>query len=136
MDKEVREFVESIGAHEPREGDAVYARFRQFFKRLNYFFLNDCLIIVKVSRTEKPFWGVGKKYIDLLNKLSSPYYLVLLTSGRDGWVFDKHDILHNIDMGYWKLSSKDENYKINPPLKDRNSFTSPKRFFEIIRMPS
>lgn len=112
----------------------MYIRFfRKFFKRSNYFFLKDSLIIVKVSRTDKPFWGVGKKYLDFLNKLSWPYYLVLLTSGRDGWVFDKHDIQYNIDMGYWKISTQEE-FKINPPLKDKNSFTSPRQFFDKIGM--
>lgn len=62
--------------------------------------------------------------------------LILLVSGREGWFFDKHDIDYNIKKGYWKLNRKDDNYKINPPLKDKNSFSTHKQFLSKIGLES
>lgn len=128
MDAEIKEFTEGIGAREPDPSSDAYNVFRTLFKKQNYFFFNSSFMIVKISRTDKPFWGVGKKFIDFFNKGKDNYYLVLLVSGREGWVFDKHDINYHIGMGYWKLNPKDDNYKINPPLKDKYSFSTHKQF--------
>lgn len=86
MDKEVYHFVRAVGAVEPTQGDELYPVFREFFKRSNYFLLRDTLLIVKISRSDKPFWGVGRKYIEFLNRFDS-YLLVLLTSKGSGLVF-------------------------------------------------
>jgi len=83
IDPDIAKFVEAIGAAEPLASDESYAAFRQIFKRHNYFLLNGRFLIVKVSRTKKPFWGVGKEFIDLLNRLDD-YYLVLLVPGNEG----------------------------------------------------
>lgn len=124
MDNEIREFIGGVGAYEPDTSNELYNLFRDLFKRQNYFILNKKFLIVKVSRSERPFWGVGKKYLDLFNELNINYLLVLLISGHEGWVYDKHDVQYHINNGYWKLNVKDNNYKINPPLKDKYSFSS------------
>lgn len=128
MDREVKEFTEGIGAFEPESSEEAYSFFRSLFKRSNYFRIGDRFIIVKVSRSERPFWGVGKKFLNFFDKLEIDYLLVLLVSGREGWVFDKQEINYHIAKGYWKLHPKDQNYKINPPLKDRNAFSTHKQF--------
>jgi hypothetical protein len=126
-DSDIAKFVEAVGAREPLADDQSYMAFRRMFKRHNYFLLDGRFLIIKISRSERPFWGVGKDYIDFLNGLNK-YYLVLLVSAREGWVFSKTDVDANIRSQKWKLREDDNNYKINPPLPDRNSFAGAKSF--------
>src|SRR4051812_22334036 len=124
-DADIAKFVEAIGATEPQSGDELFASFRKMFKRHNYFLLGGCFLIVKISRSKRPFWGVGKEVIDLLNGLDN-YYLVLLLPGSEGWVFSKAEVNSNIGRR-WNLGD-DGDYKINPPLRDANTFAGPKTF--------
>ena len=131
MGNEVKEFALSIGAKTPKPEDRNYFAFREIFKRPNYFILNGVFVIIKISRSAKPFWGVGKKYIDLLNNAEN-YFLILLVSNQEGWFFDKSQINNNIEKGRWNLREKDNNYKINFPLPDKNSFNSPSNLLNKI----
>lgn len=125
MSDEVREFAQKVGAEEPEEGTDFYLQYRKRFRRPNYFMLNGKMIIIKISRSNPPFWGVGKQILDFLDPLD--YILVLLTSSREGWIFDKMEIKRNITNGTWRQSGTD--YKINRhTLLDRNSFFSPENF--------
>ncbi|MGE4580412.1 MAG: hypothetical protein AB7F21_12855 [Desulfuromonadales bacterium] len=128
MDQDINKFITSIGATEPSTTDEIFRTFRQIFKRSNYFILNGSFIIVKISRSKKPFWGVGKDYIDFLNSLEN-YHLVLLSASSEGWVFNKNEINQFINSKKWNLREEDNNYKINMPLPDKNSFLGPKGFF-------
>ena len=130
MEGEIKEFIESIGASEPSRDEEHYDVFRKTFKRSNYFRLKGTLLVVKISRSKKPFFGVSKDIIDLLDKMSSiNYYLVLLVSNSEGWIYSKSETKNNIDNYMWRLSSNDNNYKINYyTLKDDNLFTSPYDF--------
>lgn len=129
MDKDIREFVEAIGAIEPQPSDKNYHLFRTIFKRSNYFLLSGKFLVIKVSRSKRPFWGVGRNHIDLLNNFEN-YFLVLLVSSKEGWVFSKKEINANIANGTWRIREKDNNYKINWPLPDTNSFCSPSNFLK------
>ena len=119
---EVIKFAQSVGAKpEVQLG----------FRRRNYFKLNDTALIVKISRSDSPFWGVGKKALERLG--DSNYLLVLLTSSREGWVFSRTEVKANIAMGKWRLAQND--YKINRvnmPLPDQNSFSSPEHFLQTV----
>jgi hypothetical protein len=84
--------------------------------------------MVKISRSEKPFWGIGKPFIDLLNNFD--YLLILLVSNLEGWVFSKEEVNSNIKNKKWNLREADKNFKINWPLPDRNSFYSPENFLK------
>jgi hypothetical protein len=128
---EIKEFAAAIGAKEPNSGDKNYKLFRQVFKRSNYFVLDGKFAIIKISRSDKPFWGVGKDYIDFLNNTGN-YFLVLLVSNREGWVFTKAEINNHINSANWRLREADNNYKINVPLPDTNSFTTPSHFLRKI----
>ena len=86
-------------------------------------------MVVKISRSARPFWGVGKNDIDLLNALDE-FYLVLLVSGREGWSFTKSEVNANIRSKRWNHREADNNYKINSPLPHRNSFFSPRSCLE------
>ena len=125
--EEIKKFVDEIGAGEPPPDSEGHVQWRAIFRRSNYFIFDGKLMIVKISRSSKPFWGVGKQYIDLLNSLDD-YYLILLCSQKEGWAFVKKEIDAHIKSGRWKLREKDSNYKINSPLPDNNSFTSPENF--------
>lgn len=132
MEKEIREFATAVGATEPKPSDENYSLFRSIFKRSNYFKLKGKFLIVKISRSNKPFFGVGKAYIELLNLIDN-YFLVLLVSGGEGWVYSKPEINSNIEKAVWKLNEKDSNYKINYyTLKDQNLFTSHAEFLRKI----
>lgn len=125
-DPDIAKFVEAIAAAEPLANDESYAAFRRMFRRHNYFLLDQRFLIIKVSRTKKPFWGVGKEFIDFLDGLND-YFLVLLVPGNEGWVFSKAEVNASIRNLKWKLG-KDNDYKINPPLPDNNTFAGPKTF--------
>jgi hypothetical protein len=125
-DADIAKFTEAIGATEPQPGDELYAGFRKMFKRSNYFLLDGRFLIVKISRSKNPFWGVGKEVIDFLNALNN-YYLVLLVPGSEGWVFSKAEVNINVRNKKWNLGD-DGDYKINPPLPDANTFAGPKTF--------
>ena len=116
---EVIKFAQSVGAKPERQLG---------FRRRNYFKLNDTALIVKISRSDRPFWGVGKKALERLG--DSNYLLVLLSSSREGWVFSKTEVKENIAMGKWRLAQND--YKINMPLPDQNSFSSPEHFLQQV----
>jgi hypothetical protein len=131
MGDEIKEFATAIGAKEPNPGDKNYTLFRQLFKRSNYFILDGKFAIIKISRSAKPFWGVGKDYIEFLNNTGN-YFLILLTSNREGWVFTKAEINNNIKSAKWRLREEDNNYKINVPLPDSNSFITPSHFLKKI----
>lgn len=131
MGDEIKEFAAAIGAVEPNPNDKNYKIFRQVFKRSNYFILDGKFAIIKISRSAKPFWGVGKDYIEFLNNTGN-YLLILLVSNREGWVFSKSEINSNIQSDKWRLREADNNYKINPPLPDKNSFISPVQFMKKI----
>ena len=130
MGDEIKEFTAAIGAKAPKPGDTNYKQFRQIFKRSNYFIIDGKFAIIKISRINPPFWGVGKDYIDLLNNIEN-YFLILLTSSREGWFFTKAEINGNINAGKWKKAAAN-NYKINHPLPDKNSFISPSHFMKKI----
>lgn len=139
MDREIREFTSAVGAIEPQRGDETYSTFRAIFRRSNYFILRGTapkpnkFLIVKISRSKTPFWGIGKDFLDPLNKFEQiHYFLVLLVSGKEGWVFSRQEVNANIKSEKWKLREADNNYKINWPLPDTNSFTSPDTFLKRI----
>ena len=49
-------------------------------------------LIVKLSRSEKPFFGLGKQFVDLFNELTEEagtYYFVGLDSHNTGWLISK-----------------------------------------------
>ncbi len=91
---------------------------------------DNSFMVVKISRSDKPFWGVGKKYVDLLGHTDN-YYVVLLVNEREGYVFQKAEVKKAISNKDWRLA-KDENYKINFPIANKFSFSSPEGFMETI----
>lgn len=133
IDKDVKNFVEAVGASEPSPDSENYYKWKAIFKRSNYFLINKTFMVVKISRSEKPFWGLGKKILDLLNLLEE-YYLVLLISSHEGWIFTKSEVNANIKSKKWNLREADNNYKINYPLPDKNSFFSPQNCLKKLRL--
>ena len=122
---EVLEFAQMVGAKEPEEGTEFYMKFRP----RNFFFLKGTILHVKISRSPRPFWGVGEESLDSLD--SFDYFLVLLTSDTEGWLFSKKEVKANISRDKWRLG-KDGDYKINMPLPDQNFFFSPERFLKRV----
>jgi len=131
MGQEIKEFTKAIGATRPQPGDKSYKLFKSVFRRSNYFRHDKGFMIIKISRSDKPFWGVGKKYIDFLNELEINYFLVLLDSNKSGYVFDKTEINRMIKRKEWRLAS-DDNYKINSPLPNRYLFRNTEQFLSQI----
>lgn len=126
---DIHQFAQMVGAEEPEEGTESYKQFRRIFRRSNYFILKGKILIVKISRSVRPFWGVGEKYLEFLD--SFDYFLVLLTSNSEGWVFSKEEVKANIASDKWRLG-KDGDYKVNMPLPDQNSFCSPENFLRRV----
>jgi hypothetical protein len=139
MENEVLHFADSIGADDLSER-VKGTEFRGLFRRRNYFTLKENnFLIVKISKNKiRPFWGVGKKFIDFFNTITEKggnYFIVALVSNRSGWVFSKREINSYIDDGSWSYSEKQEQYKINNyNLKDKNGFASIEAFLKKIRV--
>ncbi len=126
MDNEISLFSQGIGASLLKlDIEGI-----ELFKRDYYFKVNGKVLIVKISRSRKPFYGVNGTLIDLLNNIDN-YYLVLLVSEKEGWVYSKSEINSNIRNGVWRLRKADNNYKINyGTLRDNNLFTSHAHFLK------
>ena len=90
MADEIQDFAQAIGATAPQPDSEHYSTFKAIFKRSNYFLLGGKFVIIKISRLEKPLWGIGTAFIDLLNNFD--YLLILLTSNREGWAFSKEEM--------------------------------------------
>ncbi len=132
MDPDIKLFADAVGATTPLESTEHYAFFRSMFKRENYFTLNKRFLVVKISRSAKPFWGLTKAIIDFTNELED-YSVVLLTSPTAGWVFSKSQVNEYIRTGEWALRKADGNYKINMPLPERNAFSLAAHFWAKAR---
>lgn len=63
MDKEVKEFIDGVGAVDIEPSDNAYSLFRTYFRKQNYFICNKGFLIVHLSRSKKPFWGLGRKFL-------------------------------------------------------------------------
>lgn len=129
-DGDILRFAQMVGAKEPEEGTESYLKFRAIFPRSNYFFLKGKILIIKISRSKRPFWGAARKYLDFLD--SFDYCLVLLISDAEGWVFSRNEVRANIARDKWRLRVNDGEYKINMPLPGNNSFSSPEHFLRSI----
>ena len=112
--------------------------YRGLFKRRNYFSLkNNTFLILKLSKNKiRPFWGLGKQFVEVFNLLTEDqgtYHLVLLVSNKSGWTFSKKEINGYIQDGSWSFSEKQGEYKINDyNLKDANNFFSTDHFLKKI----
>ncbi len=137
MSTEVLEFAEKIGAIDI-SSKLKHGKYGSLFKRKNYFLLkNNTFLIVKLSKNRiRPFWGLGKKFIEVFNLLTEDqgtYHLVLLISNKSGWTFSKKEINGYIHDGSWSFSENQDQYKINNyKLKDANSFFSTDHFLKKI----
>ncbi len=128
MDIEIKTFINSIDAIE------LSIEEKEIFNRSNYFKFRDTktLIAIKISRSAKPFFGIGKKFIDFANH-EGKFYLILLISDKSGWCYSKNEVNSNIKNGFWKYREEDDNYKINHgDLSDMNYFTSNNIFLSKI----
>jgi hypothetical protein len=134
---EVVEFAKAVGATDLK---AVfdYSEFHGLFRRRNYFlFGTDKFLIVKVSRSKiRPFYGLGKPFFDLFNRLTDKagdYHFVALVSNKSGWVLSKSQILNQIAAGRLSYSDAQGQYKINNyNLKGDDSFSSIEGFLRKI----
>ena len=125
MEPEIIQFATSIGAGEPSETDEVYGLYRSLFRERNYFKHPSGFLVIKISRSPKPFWGLTREIMNTLNEHFS-YNLILLKSASQGWVFSKQETVRNLQSRDWNLDSKGLQYKINMPLPDSNMFFGPK----------
>lgn len=125
IDKDIQDFVKSIGAVDPDD-----MKWKELFKRSNYLILDDLTLIVKISRSSKPFWGLTKKLLDYL--LDQQYCVILLTSAKEGYFFTKQKVETYLGTK-WPYRKENNNYKINHhTLPTKNSLRSPEDFLEKI----
>lgn len=121
MEPEVMQFAASIGATEPSESDEIFNLYRALFREHNYFRHSSGFLVIKISRSPRPFWGLTREIMQALNEHFS-YHLVLLKSAAQGWVFSKEETVKNIKSRRWNLDGKGLQYKINMPLPESNFF--------------
>jgi hypothetical protein len=137
MGNEILEFAREIGATDLKEV-FDYSEFHSLFKRPNYFLLgNDMFLIIKISRNKvRPFYGLGKAFLDFFNQLtekSGNYFFVALASDRNGWILSKKEILDKISDGSLSYSEDQAQYKINNyNLKNHHSFASIEDFLKKV----
>jgi hypothetical protein len=132
MDKELEDFTENINAIRMQDlgDDNEYKKkLRFWFKKDNYFVFKGHILVIKISRIKKPFYGVGKEFIDFFNTGKLDYFLVLLTSNHSGWIYSKNEVNGKIKNNEWRLRPQDNNYKINyGKLDDKDYFYFCKEF--------
>lgn len=131
MEPEIIKFAAAIGATEPDESDEIYSLYRSLFREHNYFRHPSGFLVIKLSRSKKPFWGLTREIIQALNQYFD-YRVILLTPTFQGWVFTKEETNSYIASRAWNLDSKGSQYKINVPLPDENVFMGPKTFLQKI----
>jgi hypothetical protein len=80
-------------------------------------------LVVKISRKkEAPFWGLGKSQLDILGRFGR-YYVILLTSPKEGWILSDVEVQQRLRSGVWHLGGHDE-YKVHSHLPEKNHFNS------------
>jgi len=134
MGNEVLEFAEAIGAKDMKS-DPNFSAYQALLRRQNYFVLGkNQFLVIKISRIERPFWGLRKKTVELFNALtkeSGNYFLVALVSNKSGWVLSKSEIVIGISTKSISYSERTQEYKLID-LKDRQGFSSIETFFKKI----
>ncbi len=140
---EIEEFIshingcsinESVSQNFLRQEEGCWDR-RPSFREGNYFLLKTenekVILIVKISRSVIPFWGVGERVLDFFNQMEkTKFFLVLLDSRKTGWVFPKAEIdFHRKNT--WSFSGNE--LKVNSgKLGSENRFFSENNFLTKI----
>jgi len=71
------------------------------------------ILYIKISNSEKGFWGLTKNQVDNLNVKTIKWYAIFLKKGFDlGYIFSDIDVNKRICDGTFELS-RDGDYKIN-----------------------
>jgi len=127
LEPEVKEFMDKIGASQfdlPGYRGMVAG-------------LSGCALVIKISRTEKSFWGLDGKLIDGLVELYKSealrFYCIFLVNASEGWAYQDQNVIQLINSEKWKKDKKNQ-YKVNPPLLDRFAFSSVERFKNIVKL--
>lgn len=118
---EVQRFAKNIGAI-PKSVANSRCRSLYDFQKMD--------MIIKVSRTPKPFWGLPGKVLDNFLSKGSYFYCVFLVSENEGWLYSQKDVHHMLQSKKWKKSKSD--YKVNPPHADNLQFCSFEKFHTLL----
>jgi hypothetical protein len=87
----------------------------------NYFNLGGHWLIMRVSRSSRPFWGLRLSAVQLFR--DEDFSLLLLTSSSAGWCIPARQVHALIRDRRWRLA-KDLEFKINLPLPENRRFGS------------
>jgi hypothetical protein len=87
MEREIKEFVEAVGAIEPKPSDESYSLFKSVFKRSNYFKLNRKFLIEDLRRAliYGTYLTVVHKKMFYVNEKGIIYNWRYERSGRQGF---------------------------------------------------
>ena len=135
---EPTEFAKRIGAWNMRSilGAKLHRR--------NYFVLpQDTYLIVKVTTLPKPFFGLGRKFVDAFNTCTTAkgtWFFVGLDSNSSGWVLSKSQLNHGIANGSFPCSNEADpqqrQYKIHEQdFRHEDRFLSIDEFRQRIVQP-
>jgi hypothetical protein len=117
LQPETQSFSKQIGA--------IPQKFQKFRSIFTY---QGSLMIIKISRTPKPFWGIPGSLLDALLELNPEnLYCVFLINENEGWLYKKEDIQRMVRSKLWNKGGDGE-YKINPPHEDRLQFSTIQKF--------
>ena len=127
---EVLSFAKQLDARDLRDLRSHDPRLATI-RRRNYFVLGkETYLIVKISRIDSPFFGLGRRFVDLFNELtedSGAYYFVGLDSHSTGWLISRDRLLRDIANGSISRSAEgpDMQYKIHSHnLRSQHRFLS------------
>jgi hypothetical protein len=123
MDKKsfIQELSESSMIAMPSSKSQIYDVFGE----------KDFLLYIKISRTEKKFWGIGESIIDELNQQKQRWFVVLL-SGKHADNYVLSDSYIEKEKHNWSLG-KDKEYKLTELyLNDKLIFENIEQFKEKI----
>ena len=99
-----------------------------------YFTLDDMWVILRLSRSKRPFFGFRLATLDTFAR-EGRFALVLLTSKATGYALSASQVVRQITEGRWRLA-RDLEYKIDLPLPLECAFTDIDRLGILLGMAS
>lgn len=117
LENEVQLFIKNTGI-ELCENTYKLLKYRGNIMRCG-----ECFVLVKLSRLNKPFWGLNGALIDLLINNSFKFFCIFLINEQEGWIFPAKEFRYMLMSSKWKKNEKKQ-YIVNSPLPDKWSFSN------------
>lgn len=130
LDKDVKYFSEICGfkyipGFDFKENNIIYKFRGNLFKK------DDLISIIKISRSDNPFWGISAMIVDDFTLMKTiKFSAIFLTSKTTGYYYTLSNL--NLLIKERNLKKVSTDYKINSPLNSCFYFTGIENFKNFI----